>query len=107
MDYSPWNSPGRNTGADSLSLLQGIFPTQGSNPGQGAPLIISHGAPQLLRPVMFIISLVPEAFTGEEPGRSYYPNSQVVKLSPRGEDGEAKVSERPRAGLFSLEDPSQ
>ena len=56
---------------------------------------------------MFIISLVPEAFTGEEPGRSYYPNSQVVKLSPRGEDGEAKVSERPRAGLFSLEDPSQ
>ena len=31
--YSPWNSPGQNTGADSLSLLQGIFPTQGSNPG--------------------------------------------------------------------------
>ena len=31
--YSPWNSPGQNTGVDSLSLLQGIFPTQGSNPG--------------------------------------------------------------------------
>ena len=31
--YSPWNSPGKNTGVDSLSLLQGIFPTQGSNPG--------------------------------------------------------------------------
>ena len=31
--YSPWNSPGQNTGAGSLSLLQGIFPTQGSNPG--------------------------------------------------------------------------
>ena len=29
--YSPWNSPGQNTG--DLSLLQGIFPTQGSNPG--------------------------------------------------------------------------
>ena len=31
--YSPWNSPGQNTGLGSLSLLQGIFPTQGSNPG--------------------------------------------------------------------------
>ena len=27
--YSPWNSPGQNTGVGSLSLLQGIFPTQG------------------------------------------------------------------------------
>ena len=31
--YSPWNSPGQNTGVGSLSLLQGFFPTQGSNPG--------------------------------------------------------------------------
>ena len=31
--YSPWSSPGQNTGMGSLSLLQGIFPTQGSNPG--------------------------------------------------------------------------
>ena len=31
--YSPWNSPGQNTGGGSCSLLQGIFPTQGSNPG--------------------------------------------------------------------------
>ena len=31
--YSPWNSPGQNTEVGSLSLLQGIFPTQGSNPG--------------------------------------------------------------------------
>ena len=31
--YSPWNSPGQNIGVSSLSLLQGIFPTQGSNPG--------------------------------------------------------------------------
>ena len=29
--HSPWNSPGQNTGVGSLSLLQGIFPTQGSN----------------------------------------------------------------------------
>ena len=31
--YSPWNSPGQNTRVGSLSLLQGIVPTQGSNPG--------------------------------------------------------------------------
>ena len=31
--YSAWNSPGQNTGVGSLSLFQGIFPTQGSNPG--------------------------------------------------------------------------
>ena len=31
--YNPWNFPGQNTGVGSHSLLQGIFPTQGSNPG--------------------------------------------------------------------------
>ena len=31
--YSPWVSPGWNTGVGNLSLLQGIFLTQGSNPG--------------------------------------------------------------------------
>ena len=31
--YSPWNSPGQNTKVGSLSLLQGIFSTQGLNPG--------------------------------------------------------------------------
>ena len=30
--YSPWNPPGQNTEVGSLSLLQGIFPNQGSNP---------------------------------------------------------------------------
>jgi len=33
MDFSPWDSPGQNTGVGSLSLLQWIFPTQKSNPG--------------------------------------------------------------------------
>ena len=31
--YRPWNSPGQDTGVGSISLLQGIFTTQGSNPG--------------------------------------------------------------------------
>ena len=29
--YSPWNSPGQNTGVGSLSLLQGIFLIQELN----------------------------------------------------------------------------
>ena len=29
----PWDFPGKNTGVGSCSLLQGIFPTQGSNRG--------------------------------------------------------------------------
>ena len=39
MDYSPpgssvhGDSPGKNTGVGCHALLQGIFPTQGSNPG--------------------------------------------------------------------------
>ena len=31
--YSPWNSPGQNSGVGNLSLLQWIFPTQESNQG--------------------------------------------------------------------------
>ena len=53
--YSPWNSAGQNTGVGSLSLLQGIFPTQGSTPGlphqslyqlshKRSPLPISRGS---------------------------------------------------------------
>ena len=33
MLLCPWNSPGQNTRVDNRSLLQGIFPTQGLNPG--------------------------------------------------------------------------
>ena len=29
----PWDSPGKNTGVGCHFLLQGIFPTQGLNPG--------------------------------------------------------------------------
>ena len=31
--YSTWKSPGQNTGVGSHSLLKGIFPIQGLNPG--------------------------------------------------------------------------
>ena len=52
MNY-PWNSLGQNTGVGSLSLLQGIFPTQGLNPGlshcRGILYELGHkGSPRIL-----------------------------------------------------------
>ena len=59
--YSPWNSPGQNTGVGSLSLLQGIFPTQGSNPGlphcKRILSQLSHkGSPRILEWVAYSFS---------------------------------------------------
>ena len=56
---SPWNSPGQNNGACSLSLLQGIFPTQGSNPGLSHCrwYQLSHkGSPRILEWVAYPFS---------------------------------------------------
>ena len=33
MGLYPWDSPSKNTGVGCCALLQGIFPTQGFNPG--------------------------------------------------------------------------
>ena len=59
--YSPWNSPGQNTGVGSLSLLQGIFPTQESNPGllhcRWILYQLSHkGSPRILEWVAYPFS---------------------------------------------------
>ena len=58
--YSPWNSPGQNTGVGRSSLIQGIFQTQGSNLGlprcreilyqlshEGSPMVKKHCVIQL------------------------------------------------------------
>ena len=59
----PWSSPGKNTGVGSHSLLQGIFRTQGLNPGllhcrqilyfslshQGSPHVTKHLSKHLLK----------------------------------------------------------
>ena len=65
--YSPWNSPSQNTGVGGLSLLQTIFPTQGSNPGlphcrQIIYQLIYQGSPtisQSLLKLMPIESVMP------------------------------------------------
>ena len=56
--YSPQNPPGQNTGVGSLSLLQGIFPTQGLNPGlpHGTQILyqLCHkGRPRILELVAY------------------------------------------------------
>ena len=60
---SPWNSPSQNIGVGSLSLLQRIFPTQGSNPGlphcrQILYQLTHKGNPFGLRQVLILASWV-------------------------------------------------
>ena len=59
--YSPWNSLGQNTGVGSLSLVQGIFPTQESNPGlshcrQILYQLSKKGSPRILELVAYPFS---------------------------------------------------
>ena len=59
--YSPWNSPGPNTGVGSLSLLQGIFPARELNPGllhcRWILYQLSHkGSPRILKCVAYPFS---------------------------------------------------
>ena len=62
--HLPSGPPGQNTAVGSLSLLQGIFPTQGSNPGllhcrwilyhlshQGSPKVSCRGAKVVFNPL--------------------------------------------------------
>ena len=65
---------GQNTGVGSLSLLQGIFPTQGSNPcllhcGQILYQLSHKGSPRILEWVAYPFSL-------------YLPDSVIELRSP-------------------------
>ena len=59
--YSPWNSQDQNTGVGSCSRLQGIFPTQGSNPallhcGWSLYQLSHQGGPRILEWVAYPFS---------------------------------------------------
>ena len=80
---SPWNSPGQNTGVGRLTLLQGIFPTQGSKPGlphcRWFLYQLTHqGSPQR-KVVIFILTVIvalwflcPVERLGVSGGQAYY-----------------------------------
>ena len=59
--YSPWNSPGQNTGVGGLSLLQGIFPTHQTQVSRIVGGLILHqlshqGSPRILEWVTYPFS---------------------------------------------------
>ena len=91
--YSPWNSLGQNTGVGSLSLLQRVFPTQGSNPGlphcRWILNQLSHkGSPRILEWVAYPFSSGssrPRNQTGVSciPGRFFYQLSYQGSPSQR------------------------
>ena len=95
--YSPWNSPGQNIGVGSLSLLQGIFPNQGSNPGlphcRRVLYQLSHkGSPRILEWVAF-------------PFSRHLPNPGIEPRSPalRADSLPAEPQGRPKnTGVGSL-----
>ena len=82
--FSPWNSPGQNIGVSSLSLLQGIFPTQRSNPGLlhcGLILYqLSHqGSPRILEWVVYPFSSESSPVPGIELG--IFPIQGLTQVS--------------------------
>ena len=99
--HNPWNSPGQNAGVGSLSLLQGIFLTQGSNPGLPCCRWILHqlshqGSPRILEWVPYPFSSLSSQPRNQTqvshiaemvfisalwPGRGF-PDSSVVKNLP-------------------------
>ena len=97
MDCSPsvhGDSPGKNNGVDHHSLLQGLFPTQGTNPGlphcrwilyhvghQGSPRVLKwkayHFSGDLPNPGIEMGSpaLQADSLPAELPGKSFSSNS--------------------------------
>ena len=74
--YSSWNSPGQNIGVGRFSLLQGIFPTQGLNPGlphcRQILYQLSHkGSPRILECVAYPLEWVAYPFSS----RSSWPRN--------------------------------
>ena len=79
----PWDLPGKNTGVGCHFLLQGIFPTRGSNPGlphyrqtlyhlsrQGTPLTIDDSH-QTIKPLaVFTFGIAFKGFPGGAGGKN-------------------------------------
>ena len=78
------DSPGKNTGVGSHALLQGIFPTQGSNLG-----LLHYSTPQVLLHYLNLVKadslpsetpLRSQDYTGPEPGEARkMPWAQVLR----------------------------
>ena len=93
----PWDSPGKNTRVGSLSLLQGIFPTQGSNVGlphcrQILYRLSLKGSPRILKWVAYPFSrgsshpgiklASPDSLPPELPGKPHTSYTYKLLLPP-------------------------
>ena len=103
--YSSWNSPGQNTGVGGLSLLQGIFPTQGLNPGlthcRWILYQLSHkGSLRILKWVAY-------PFCGDLPNPGNEPGSPALQEDslPTELSGKPKLLNYQRSSQLSIDCP--
>ena len=79
-----WNSSGQNTGVGGLPLLQGIFPTQGLNPGLSHRRLSHKGSPRILEWVGSL-SLLQQIFLTQELNQGLLHWRQILyQLSYQG-----------------------
>ena len=100
--YSPWDSLGQNTGVGSFSFLQGIFLTQGSNPGiphckRILYQLNHHGSPRIPEWVAYPIS------NGSSQSRNQSSNPGV-KPRPPALQADSLPAELPGKPLSNLTD---
>ena len=93
--YRPWNSPGQHTGVGSLSLLQGIFPTQGLNPGlphcRRILYQLSHqGSPRTLEWVAFFLCFLKFQHINQHGSQKIYILKSTQNLT--GHDWEKRLN---------------
>ena len=98
--YSPWNSPGQNTGVGSLSLLQEIFPIQEWNPGlshcRWILYQLSHkGSPKILEWVAYPFS------SGSSLSRNQTRVSCILGVLFRGKKNFLKDLRNPCLHIYS------
>ena len=83
--YSPWNSPGQNTGVGSPSLLQRIFPIHRSNPGLLYCRQILYQLSQQGNPRVGSLSILQQIFRTQESNRCLLHFRQILyQLSHKG-----------------------
>ena len=75
--YSPWNSLGQNTGVGSLSLLQGIFPTQGRCLKSILKYVLSTYS--LLFPVLGSSTAAPSQHSTQDTKTDSLPDAKAIK----------------------------
>ena len=102
----PWNSPGKNIGVSSHSLLQGIFPVEGQNPDLHCRQILYHlshqGSPYLSLSYLFYAEQTePQRCSGGCP-RSQSWSSQPFNPILAGACSTLKLSLSPSIFLWGV-----